>query len=37
LAYWNWKLFRQNNAAANLAGTLLVWVIVAAWVLLRSP
>jgi protein-S-isoprenylcysteine O-methyltransferase Ste14 len=37
VAYWNWKLFRQNNAAANLAGTLVVWAIVAAWLLLRNP
>ena len=36
VAYWNWKLFRQNNAAANLAGTLLVWAVVAAWLLTRA-
>jgi protein-S-isoprenylcysteine O-methyltransferase Ste14 len=36
VAYWNWTLFRQNNAAANLAGTLLVWAVVAAWLLSRS-
>jgi protein-S-isoprenylcysteine O-methyltransferase Ste14 len=35
VAYWNWTLFRQNNAAANLLGTLAVWAIVAAWLLLR--
>ena len=35
VAYWNWTLFRQNNAPANLAGTLLVWAIVAAWLVLR--
>jgi protein-S-isoprenylcysteine O-methyltransferase Ste14 len=33
--YWNWTLFRQNNALANLAGTLAVWAIAAAWLLLR--
>ncbi|HTN48270.1 MAG TPA: isoprenylcysteine carboxylmethyltransferase family protein [Burkholderiaceae bacterium] len=33
--YWSWKLFAQNNALANLAGTLAVWSIVAAWLLLR--
>lgn len=36
VAYWNWKLFRQNNAAANLAGTLAVWAVVAAWLVLRG-
>ncbi len=35
VAYWNWKLFRQNNAAMNLLGTLVVWVVVAGWLLLR--
>jgi protein-S-isoprenylcysteine O-methyltransferase Ste14 len=35
VAYWNWTLFRQNNAAANLIGTLAVWAVVAAWLLLR--
>jgi protein-S-isoprenylcysteine O-methyltransferase Ste14 len=36
VAYWNWSLFRQNNATANLAGTLLVWAVVAAWLLSRA-
>lgn len=36
VAYWNWTLFRQNNAAANLGGTLLVWAVVTAWILSRS-
>ena len=36
VAYWSWKLFRQNNAAANLAGTLLVWAVAAAWLLARA-
>jgi protein-S-isoprenylcysteine O-methyltransferase Ste14 len=36
VAYWNWTLFRQNNAAANLAGTLLVWAIAAAGLLTRG-
>ena len=35
VAYWNWALFRQNNALANLLGTLVVWAVVAAWLLLR--
>jgi protein-S-isoprenylcysteine O-methyltransferase Ste14 len=35
VAYWNWTLFRQNHAAVNLLGTLAVWAVVAAWLLLR--
>jgi protein-S-isoprenylcysteine O-methyltransferase Ste14 len=35
VAYWNWTLFRQNNATGNLFGTVLVWAGVAAWLLLR--
>jgi protein-S-isoprenylcysteine O-methyltransferase Ste14 len=35
VAYWNWTLFRQNNAAKNLIGTLVVWAAAAAWLLLR--
>jgi len=35
LAYWNWTLFRQNNAAMNLLGTLVVWAVVSGWLLLR--
>lgn len=35
VAYWNWTLFRQNNAAMNLLGTLVVWAAAAAWLLLR--
>jgi protein-S-isoprenylcysteine O-methyltransferase Ste14 len=35
VAYWNWTLFRQNNALGNLLGTLVVWTLVAAWLLLR--
>jgi protein-S-isoprenylcysteine O-methyltransferase Ste14 len=35
LAYWNWTLFRQNNAAMNLLGTLVVWAVVAGWLLLH--
>ena len=35
VAYWNWTLFRQNNALVNLMGTLAVWAAVAAWLLLR--
>lgn len=34
VAYWNWALFRQNHAGANLAGTLLVWLALAAWLTL---
>jgi len=33
--YWNWTLFRQNNAALNLLGTLVVWALVAVWLVLR--
>jgi len=33
VAYWSWQLFRQNNATVNLLGTLVVWAIVAAWLL----
>lgn len=29
--YWNWTLFKQNNAGTNLLGTLAVWALVAAW------
>lgn len=35
VAYWNWTLFRQNHAAANLLGTLAVWAVVAGWLALR--
>lgn len=35
VAYWNWALFRQNHAAPNLIGTLVVWAAVAAWALMR--
>jgi protein-S-isoprenylcysteine O-methyltransferase Ste14 len=35
VGYWNWTLFRQNNAGLNLLGTLAVWAAVAVW-LLRS-
>jgi hypothetical protein len=31
VAYWNWSLFEQNHALANLAGTLLVWALAGAW------
>jgi protein-S-isoprenylcysteine O-methyltransferase Ste14 len=31
VAYWNWSLFEQNHALANLAGTLLVWAMAVAW------
>ncbi|MGH6624372.1 MAG: methyltransferase family protein [Burkholderiaceae bacterium] len=33
--YWNWTLFRQNNAVGNLVGTLAVWGLVAAWIYWR--
>jgi protein-S-isoprenylcysteine O-methyltransferase Ste14 len=36
VAYWNWTLFRQNHAARNLLGTLVVWAATAAWLLTRS-
>jgi hypothetical protein len=35
VAFWDWKLFRQNHGPLNLALTLAVWVAVAAWLLLR--
>ena len=31
VAYWNWQLFRQNNAGFNLGATLAVWALIAAW------
>ena len=31
--YWNWTLFKQNNAGTNLLATLAVWALVAAWTL----
>jgi len=36
LAFWDWRLFRQNNAAMNLALTLVAWAVIAAWVLTRG-
>ena len=35
VAFWDWRLFSQNNAGRNLAVTLLVWAAIAAWALLR--
>jgi hypothetical protein len=35
VAYWNWTLFRQNNAGRNLVGTLAAWAVVAVWLVLR--
>lgn len=37
LWYWNGRLFRQNNAGFNLAATLFVWALVAAWALWGQP
>lgn len=31
LGYWNWALFRQNNAGRNLLATLAAWALMAAW------
>jgi protein-S-isoprenylcysteine O-methyltransferase Ste14 len=36
LLFWDWRLFRQNNAAKNLAATLAVWAIVALWLVWRG-
>jgi protein-S-isoprenylcysteine O-methyltransferase Ste14 len=36
VAYWSWALFRQNNATVNLAATLAVWAVVAAWLVFRA-
>jgi protein-S-isoprenylcysteine O-methyltransferase Ste14 len=35
--YWNWQLFRQNNAGINLLATLAAWAVVAAWTLWGAP
>ena len=32
VAYWEWKLLKQNHGPANLAGTLLAWAAAWAWV-----
>lgn len=37
VAYWNWQLFKNNNAAFNLVATLAAWVLVAAWTLVGLP
>jgi len=37
VGYWNWQLFRQNNAGFNLAATLAAWAAVAAWTLWGLP
>jgi len=37
VAYWNWTLFKQNNAGFNLIATLLVWAAVAAWAIWGLP
>jgi protein-S-isoprenylcysteine O-methyltransferase Ste14 len=36
VAFWDWRLFSQNNAGRNLAVTLAVWAAIAAWALTRS-
>lgn len=36
VAFWDWKLFAQNNAGRNLALTLVVWMALAAWSLARA-
>ena len=35
VAFWDWKLFRQNHGPLNLALTLAVWAVVAAWLQFR--
>ena len=35
VAFWDWRLFHQNNAGRNLAVTLVVWAVIAAWALAR--
>ena len=37
VAYWNWTLFRQNNAGRNLWATLAAWALMAAWTLWGVP
>ena len=36
VAFWDWRLFGQNNAGRNLAVTLVVWAAIAAWALARA-
>jgi protein-S-isoprenylcysteine O-methyltransferase Ste14 len=31
VAFWDWKLLRQNHGPANLVGTLVFWVAAYAW------
>jgi len=31
VAFWEWKLLRQNHGPANLAGTLVFWAAAWAW------
>jgi protein-S-isoprenylcysteine O-methyltransferase Ste14 len=37
VAYWNWTLFKQNNAGFNLIATLVVWAAVAVWAIWGLP
>ena len=37
VAYWNWSLFKQNNAGFNLLATLVVWAVIAAWTIWGLP
>jgi len=35
--YWNWKLFKQNHAAANAVATVAAWVLIAVAVIWGLP
>lgn len=37
VGYWNWALFRQNNAGTNLVATLAAWALMAAWLWWGRP
>jgi protein-S-isoprenylcysteine O-methyltransferase Ste14 len=37
IAYWNGRLFSQNNAGTNLLATLATWAVVAAWTVWGVP
>ncbi len=36
VAFWDWRLLRQNHGLQNLAGTLLFWLAAALWMRYRS-
>jgi len=37
VGYWNWALFRQNNAGRNLLGTLAAWGLMVLWLRWGQP